>query len=106
METAISVSEVTKTYESGAAAVQALDRVNFEAQIGEVVFLMGPSGSGKTTLLSIMGCILRPTSGRVKIHGREIDSFSERQLPCGRDKRSPSSKTRITGRASLPPKPS
>ena len=43
--------------------------------------LMGPSGSGKTTLLSIMGCILRPTSGSVRIRGREVSLLKERELP-------------------------
>jgi ABC-type polar amino acid transport system ATPase subunit len=45
-----------------------------------VVALEGPSGSGKTTLLSIMGCILTPTSGRVKVAGREIDSSRPSRL--------------------------
>lgn len=81
MDPAIEVRGVTKTYATGAAAVHALDQVNFEARGGEVVFLMGPSGSGKTTLLSIMGCILRPTAGSVKIQGREVGDLRERQLP-------------------------
>lgn len=81
MESAVSVRDVTKTYESGAAAVRALDRVSFEARAGEVVFLMGPSGSGKTTLLSIMGCILRPTSGSVIIQGEEVAGMKEARLP-------------------------
>ncbi len=81
MISAISVRDVTKTYDTGAAAVFALDNVNFDAAGGEVVFLMGPSGSGKTTLLSIMGCILRPTSGAVNIGGRDISGLKERQLP-------------------------
>ncbi|MGE0101632.1 MAG: ABC transporter ATP-binding protein [Blastocatellales bacterium] len=81
MKTAVSVRDVTKTYESGAAAVRALDSVSFEARAGEVVFLMGPSGSGKTTLLSIMGCILRPTSGSVMIQGEEVAGMKEGRLP-------------------------
>lgn len=81
MTTAISVRELTKTYSSGAAAVRALDRVNLEVHGGEMMMLMGPSGSGKTTLLSIMGCILRPTSGGVRIHGREIANLGEGELP-------------------------
>jgi len=47
-----------------------------------VVLLMGPSGSGKTTLLSIMGCILRATSGSVQVAGREVATLSERELPA------------------------
>ncbi|MDR3674719.1 MAG: ABC transporter ATP-binding protein, partial [Acidobacteriota bacterium] len=43
--------------------------------------LMGPSGSGKTTLISILGCILRPTSGSVKIMGEEVTQLNEKQMP-------------------------
>jgi putative ABC transport system ATP-binding protein len=81
MDTAIAVRNLAKTYESGEAAVQALREVDLDVARGEVVLLMGPSGSGKTTLLSIMGCILRPTSGSVRIGGREVTRLSEKELP-------------------------
>jgi putative ABC transport system ATP-binding protein len=81
MTQAISVSDLTKTYSSGAAAVRALHGVTLDVDAGEVLMLMGPSGSGKTTLLSIMGCILRPSSGSVRINGREVTNLNERELP-------------------------
>jgi putative ABC transport system ATP-binding protein len=81
MEAAISIRGVCKTYGAGAAAVRALAEVDFDVFPGESVMLMGPSGSGKTTLLSIMGCILRPTSGSVRLRGREVSLLQERQLP-------------------------
>jgi putative ABC transport system ATP-binding protein len=81
MEAAISIRGVHKTYGGGIAAVRALAGVDFDVFPGESVMLMGPSGSGKTTLLSIMGCILRPTSGSVHIRGREVSVLKERQLP-------------------------
>jgi len=81
MNPLIAVSEVTKVYGVGATATTVLHGVDFTARAGEVVFLMGPSGSGKTTLLSIMGCILRATTGSVKIQGREVASLKERELP-------------------------
>ena len=81
MQAAISVREVTKVYVEGANKIQVLHGVDFDVRQGEVVLLMGPSGSGKTTLLSIMGCILRATSGRVRVEGREITALSERELP-------------------------
>jgi putative ABC transport system ATP-binding protein len=81
METAIRVRGVTKTYAEGTARVTALEGVNMDLYRGELLFLMGPSGSGKTTLLSIMGCILRSTSGSVQIAGNEISGLGERELP-------------------------
>jgi len=81
METAVSVRNLTKTYESGEAAVRALRDVDLDIARGELVLLMGPSGSGKTTLLSIMGCILRPTSGSVRVRGQEVTRLSEKELP-------------------------
>jgi putative ABC transport system ATP-binding protein len=81
MEAAIQVRSVTKTYAEGTARVAALDNVDLDAYRGEVLLMMGPSGSGKTTLLSIMGCILRSTSGSVRIAGTEITGLSERRLP-------------------------
>ena len=81
MDRAISVSDLSKVYSSGAAAVRALDGVSLTVDAGERVMLMGPSGSGKTTLLQIIGCILKPTTGSVRIMGREITRLSERELP-------------------------
>jgi len=48
---------------------------------GELVLIMGPSGSGKTTLLSMLGSLLKPTSGRIWLNNQEISSLSEKQLP-------------------------
>lgn len=81
MATAISVRDLTKVYSEGAAAVRALNGVSLDVEGGEVVLLMGPSGSGKTTLLSIMGCILRPTSGSVYVGGRDVSDLTEKELP-------------------------
>ena len=84
MTPAISVHGVTKVFGEGAAAVRALDSVHLEVARGEVVLLMGPSGSGKTTLLSVMGCILQPASGSVRINGREVTGLGENDLPAVR----------------------
>ena len=81
MVPAISVRGVTKTYSEGTSQVPALQGVDLDVEQGEVVLLMGPSGSGKTTLLSIMGCILRPTSGSVQVNGIEATSLTEKELP-------------------------
>src|SRR5271157_158138 len=81
MSAAISVRDVTKVFVEGPHQVPVLQGVDFDVEQGEVVLLMGPSGSGKTTLLSIMGCILRATSGSVQIAGREVANLPERELP-------------------------
>ena len=81
MTTVIAVRALAKTYGAGAAAVRALYDVNLEVKSDELLLLMGPSGSGKTTLLSIMGCILRPTSGRVLIGGVDVSGLTEKELP-------------------------
>jgi len=56
----------------GPVAVHAVQDVDLAVRPGSVVVLMGPSGSGKTTLLSMLGCLLRPTSGEVRILGRPV----------------------------------
>jgi putative ABC transport system ATP-binding protein len=57
-----------------------LNGVDLDAYRGEVLLLMGPSGSGKTTLLSIMGCILRPSAGRVRIRDQDVASLTRKDL--------------------------
>jgi putative ABC transport system ATP-binding protein len=61
--------------------VPALRGVDLEVGYGEVVMLAGPSGSGKTTLLSIVGCILSPSSGSVRLAGEEVFGLSQKELP-------------------------
>ncbi len=81
MKSAISVRELTKTYSEGAAGVPALRGVDLDVEPGELALLMGPSGSGKTTLLSIMGCILKASSGSVQVAGVEVTALGEQELP-------------------------
>lgn len=58
----------------------AVDSVSLVVEAKKVTVLKGPSGSGKTTLLSLMGCMARPTEGRIELEGREITSLPERFL--------------------------
>ncbi len=71
---------VRLTYGEGATAVEALRGVDLALAPREVTLLLGPSGSGKTTLLQVMGCMLRPSAGRVILHGRSLDGVSLEQL--------------------------
>lgn len=57
---------------------QALKGINLEVALNDVSVFVGPNGSGKTTLLSIIGCMSRPTSGRIRLNGREITSLPQR----------------------------
>ena len=58
----------------------AIHGVSLSIDSSRVTVLKGPSGSGKTTLLSMIGCMSRPTSGRIKLSDQEITSFPERFL--------------------------
>jgi putative ABC transport system ATP-binding protein len=84
VDVAVSVHNLTKNYTEGHAGTPALAGVDLTVKRGEFVLLMGPSGSGKTTLLSIMGCILRPTSGEVILEGKKVSQLDERSLPAVR----------------------
>lgn len=75
-----SVRSVYKTFGRGSAEVRALRGVDLNVERGEVLLLTGPSGSGKTTMLSIVGCILQPSSGEVRICGTEATSLGRAQL--------------------------
>jgi ABC-2 type transport system ATP-binding protein len=69
MTTAISVSRLSKTYASG---FEALKNINLEIQHGEIFALLGPNGAGKTTLIGIICGTVIPTSGRIRVDGRDI----------------------------------
>lgn len=68
----ISFADVRKHYGEGTARVDALRGVSFEVAAGEVVGLRGPSGSGKTTVLNIVGCILAPSEGELRLAGEPV----------------------------------
>jgi putative ABC transport system ATP-binding protein len=68
----ISFADVRKHYGEGSARVDALRGVSFDVAAGEVVGLRGPSGSGKTTVLNIVGCILAPSEGELRLSGEPI----------------------------------
>ena len=82
---ALTATNVTKTYTEGHEEVAALRGVSLTLERGEVVSLEGPSGSGKSTLLSVLGCILTPTTGEVLINGEPVGDDAAR-LPAVRRK--------------------
>jgi putative ABC transport system ATP-binding protein len=78
---------LTKLYQRGTEAVRALDGVSFELPAGEFAAVVGPSGAGKTTLLHMIGCMDRPTSGRLHLDGCPVDGMSEAELTRTRQER-------------------
>jgi putative ABC transport system ATP-binding protein len=84
----IEIEGLSKVYNFGRAdELTALADVSLSIDSGEVAVLTGPSGSGKTSLLSLIGCMSRPTQGKVIIAGKDVAKLSERFLTAVRRKR-------------------
>ncbi len=76
----LEVQNLCKVYGAGEAAVHALNQVSFSVRRGEFIAIVGESGSGKSTLLNIVGALDDPTSGSVRIDGKDVFSLSEKEL--------------------------
>ena len=77
----IELSDISKIFNEGRhSEYRALSDVSLCIEARKVTALKGPSGSGKTTLLSLIGCLARPTAGRVRLYGRDISGLPERFL--------------------------
>ena len=74
------VRHISKIYEMGEVAVQALNNVSLDLYLGELVVLLGASGSGKSTLLNILGGLDVPTTGQVIFGDRDLTQASDRVL--------------------------
>ncbi len=72
----VSVEEVSRKFPLDHRDVMALDRASLSVSAGEFLAISGPSGSGKSTLLNVIGCIDRPTSGRICIEGTDTTTLS------------------------------
>ena len=78
----LEVRALSRRFGEGETAVEAVRGVDLTLSAGEIALIMGPSGSGKTTLLSMLGGLLRPSSGEVWLDGAPIHTLSERELPA------------------------
>jgi putative ABC transport system ATP-binding protein len=78
--TAVRAKQLVKWFGEGAARTNAVKEAGFEANFGEIFYLVGPSGSGKTTLMSMISGILRPDSGSVTIDNTDIWSLTKDEL--------------------------
>lgn len=76
----VRIEKVTKDYLLGEQVVRALDEISLSIESGVFLAISGPSGSGKTTLLNLIGCIDRPTRGRIYINDEDISTKSSDQL--------------------------
>jgi putative ABC transport system ATP-binding protein len=77
----IELSNIKKAFNQGQPnEYWALHGIDLALEAGKVTAFRGPSGSGKTTLLTIVGCLSRPTSGRVRFKGEDISGLPERFL--------------------------
>ena len=76
----IQVANVSKVYRRGKNEVRALDDVTLTVPRGQFLSVMGSSGSGKSTMLNLLGALDVPTSGTLKIDGREISRFPDDEL--------------------------
>ena len=76
----LEVDNICKTYGTGETAVHALKKVSFSVPKGEYVAIVGESGSGKSTLLNMIGALDTPTSGKVKIGGKDIFPMNDSKL--------------------------
>ena len=78
--TVLEAIDIGKFLGTGAGRFEALNAVNLAIAGGELTLLMGPSGSGKTTLLSILGCMLTPSGGTIRVHGHSTAGKKPEQL--------------------------
>jgi putative ABC transport system ATP-binding protein len=69
-----------KVFKMGGRTVRALSGVNMQVKKGDFISIMGPSGSGKTTLLNMLGCLDKPTKGKVILDGVDVTKVSEKNL--------------------------
>lgn len=83
----VKAESVTKEYALGRTVVKALRGVSLEIQRGEFLCIAGPSGSGKTTLLNLIGCLDKPTSGRIILEGQDVSQLSAKELAWVRRRR-------------------
>ncbi|MCP3939315.1 MAG: ATP-binding cassette domain-containing protein, partial [Actinomycetia bacterium] len=75
----LELEDVTKEF-PGTPPVRALDGVTASIEQGDLVAIVGASGSGKSTMMNLVGTLARPTSGRIKLEGRDVARESDRAL--------------------------
>ena len=77
---AVSIQQLSKVYAMDGESVHALRDVSFDVPEGDFVAIMGSSGSGKSTLLNLLGCLDRPTSGRILLGSDDVTQLNDNRL--------------------------
>jgi putative ABC transport system ATP-binding protein len=80
----VNAESVSKTYASREINVEAIKDISFEIEPASFVSFVGPSGSGKTTLLNLIGCLDKPTSGKIVVAGEDVSTFDRKQAAAFR----------------------
>lgn len=83
----IKAKVLSKIYGSGENQIVALNKVNLEIASSDFISIMGPSGSGKSTLLHLLSGLDKPTAGELTYNGKNIYSFSDKELSAFRRQR-------------------
>lgn len=82
----LELRNITKIYQQGEIEVPALRGINLDIGTGEFSTVFGPSGSGKTTLLNIIGCLDKPTEGKIIFNDKNIANLNKKDLAAIRRK--------------------
>ena len=80
----VRATDLTKTYAADGVEVRALRDVSLDVEAGSFIAFIGPSGSGKTTLLNLLGCLDKPSSGRLEVVGTDVTRLERRQAAAFR----------------------
>jgi putative ABC transport system ATP-binding protein len=79
MAALVETTGLYKTFALGSVEVRVLENINLEIEKGQFISIMGPSGSGKSTLLYLIGALDKPTSGSVRIKGKDLSAMKDKE---------------------------
>ena len=80
MDYAVELCDLTRSYQMGETTITAVDHINLKIPSGKYTLLLGANGAGKSTVLNILGGMDTPSSGSVRVLGKEISAYSKSQL--------------------------